>query len=261
MERNDGLPEYFDHARSQQFNLGRFTSTDLLRGYAADGASWNRYSFASSNPLHYSDPLGFSPEGGDSKGDKFADTQYLCFFSPVACGGHETPFKEDVTVTAGRGATWMQPGGSYGRTTRLDFAQQVLLRTADLTQGPVNALGRGILLFSGGAIGPTFVGSLTSVGSYTGVYFARGGVIVLGRFGSHLTSLEEFAQAVGGRVLMSPIPANVFVEGLTGEIDAAAHVYFNLVDVVPGTVSYDIELTHILQNLELLAKTTFVALP
>jgi hypothetical protein len=35
MERNDGLPEYFDHARSQQFNLGRFTSTDVLRGFQA----------------------------------------------------------------------------------------------------------------------------------------------------------------------------------------------------------------------------------
>jgi RHS repeat-associated protein len=58
MERNDAVPIYYDHARSQQFNLGRFLTTDILRGEPEDPQSWNRYSFVRSNPLRFTDPDG-----------------------------------------------------------------------------------------------------------------------------------------------------------------------------------------------------------
>ena len=58
MERNDAVPVYYDHARSQQFNLGRFLSTDVLMGATTDPQSWNRYAYAGNNPLRYLDPDG-----------------------------------------------------------------------------------------------------------------------------------------------------------------------------------------------------------
>ncbi len=58
MERNDALPISYDHARSQQYNLGRFVSPDVLAGGASDPQSWNRYAYARDNPLKYVDPNG-----------------------------------------------------------------------------------------------------------------------------------------------------------------------------------------------------------
>ena len=36
MERNDATHQYYDHARSQQFNIGRFLSTDPYHGSIED---------------------------------------------------------------------------------------------------------------------------------------------------------------------------------------------------------------------------------
>ncbi|MEX2385709.1 MAG: RHS repeat-associated core domain-containing protein [Thermoanaerobaculia bacterium] len=61
MERNDALPVYYDHARSQQFNLGRFLSPDKLKGSPASPQSWNRYTYAASNPMRLLDRNGRWP--------------------------------------------------------------------------------------------------------------------------------------------------------------------------------------------------------
>jgi RHS repeat-associated protein len=58
MERNDGVAQHFDHARTQHYNIGRFLSTDAEHGWATDPQSWNKYTFASGNPLRYEDPDG-----------------------------------------------------------------------------------------------------------------------------------------------------------------------------------------------------------
>lgn len=63
MERNDGAAQYFDHARTQQYNLGRFVSPDTIGGNPADPGTWNRYAYALGNPLRFLDPDGRAAAG------------------------------------------------------------------------------------------------------------------------------------------------------------------------------------------------------
>lgn len=61
MERNDGVAQHYDHARTQHNNVGRFLSTDRIPGTLRDSQSWNRYSFARNNPTRLIDSDGFYP--------------------------------------------------------------------------------------------------------------------------------------------------------------------------------------------------------
>jgi RHS repeat-associated protein len=58
MERNDGATRFYDHARHQDYNLGRFLSPDKVGGELRRPQSWNRYSYASNNPIARIDPNG-----------------------------------------------------------------------------------------------------------------------------------------------------------------------------------------------------------
>ena len=113
MERNDATNQYYDHARTQQFNIGRFLSTDVIDGYPEEPRSWNRYVFGFDNPMVYTDPLGLEPDNpsGQSKsaGDKRLDPGFFCFF--FRC-------QSDVTVTGhATGSTWNPGGGGFPGTT------------------------------------------------------------------------------------------------------------------------------------------------
>ena len=56
MERDSENKHYYDHARTQDFNLGRFTAPEpVWVGYVLNPKTWNRYSFCLSNPLGYED--------------------------------------------------------------------------------------------------------------------------------------------------------------------------------------------------------------
>jgi RHS repeat-associated protein len=61
MERNDAVAQHFDHARTQQYNLGRFLSTDSIPGHQGEPQSWNRYAYAGNNPLKLLDKNGQWP--------------------------------------------------------------------------------------------------------------------------------------------------------------------------------------------------------
>jgi RHS repeat-associated protein len=61
MERNDAVAQHFDHARTQQYNLGRFLSTDAAGGNTREPQGWNRYAFALNNPLKQIDKNGLWP--------------------------------------------------------------------------------------------------------------------------------------------------------------------------------------------------------
>ncbi len=50
MERSDGINQYYDHARSQQYNLERFMSVDTIVGHPTDPQTWNRNAFVFNNP-------------------------------------------------------------------------------------------------------------------------------------------------------------------------------------------------------------------
>ncbi len=58
MERNDGAARYFDHARHQDYNLGRFVSVDHVRGVVRYPQTLNRYIYAGNNPLKFVDHTG-----------------------------------------------------------------------------------------------------------------------------------------------------------------------------------------------------------
>ncbi len=63
MERNDGVAQHFDHARTQHYGLGRFLSTDSVGGETRKPQTWNRYTFARNNPEKTLDRTGlWSPE-------------------------------------------------------------------------------------------------------------------------------------------------------------------------------------------------------
>jgi RHS repeat-associated protein len=61
MERDTENNHYYDHARKHDFNLGRFVSPDVLGGKPRSPQSWNRYTYARSNPQRYVDPNGRTP--------------------------------------------------------------------------------------------------------------------------------------------------------------------------------------------------------
>jgi RHS repeat-associated protein len=58
MERDLEVNRFFDHARSHDFNLGRFVGVDKHSGSPEDPQTWNRYSYANDNPLKFVDPNG-----------------------------------------------------------------------------------------------------------------------------------------------------------------------------------------------------------
>ncbi len=60
MERDTENKHYFDHARKQDFNLGRFVSADEVFGDQGTPQSWNRYSYVMNNPTTLLDPTGFA---------------------------------------------------------------------------------------------------------------------------------------------------------------------------------------------------------
>jgi len=58
MERDGEANHYYDHARTHDFGIGRFLSPDNLNGRIDNPQSFDRYSYALSNPLRYVDPDG-----------------------------------------------------------------------------------------------------------------------------------------------------------------------------------------------------------
>ncbi len=58
MEKDTESTHYYDHARTQDFGLGRFVSPDLRSAPSSNPQAWNRYSYALSSPARYVDPDG-----------------------------------------------------------------------------------------------------------------------------------------------------------------------------------------------------------
>ena len=58
MERDTENKHYFDHARTQDFNIGRFLALDPVSGWRGSPQSWNRYSYVQGNPMSLVDPTG-----------------------------------------------------------------------------------------------------------------------------------------------------------------------------------------------------------
>jgi RHS repeat-associated protein len=58
MERDTESAQYYDHARSHGFQVGRFLSPDVINGNPSVPQSWNRYTYARNNPVLWIDPDG-----------------------------------------------------------------------------------------------------------------------------------------------------------------------------------------------------------
>jgi RHS repeat-associated protein len=62
MERDLEANHYYDHARSHDFNLGRFLGVDKAVGRTLHPMTWNRYTYALDNPVKLVDPNGLDPQ-------------------------------------------------------------------------------------------------------------------------------------------------------------------------------------------------------
>ncbi len=58
MERDTETAHFYDHARTQDFGLGRFSSPDRIGGRRRDPQTWNRYTYARNNPVKLVDRNG-----------------------------------------------------------------------------------------------------------------------------------------------------------------------------------------------------------
>jgi len=58
MERDGESARYNDHARTHDYQLGRFLSPDSVGGHPENPQSWNRYAYTLGNPLKHVDPDG-----------------------------------------------------------------------------------------------------------------------------------------------------------------------------------------------------------
>ncbi len=92
MERDTENKHYFDHARTADFNLGRFVSADLVFGSQETPQSWNRYSYVMNRPTTLLDPTGraatFCYLVPGNKGDGYQEECVELDFGPSASGGN-----------------------------------------------------------------------------------------------------------------------------------------------------------------------------
>ena len=58
MERDTESTRFYDHARTQDHNLGRFLSPDRVGGTPGNPQAWNRYAYTLNNPMKHVDPDG-----------------------------------------------------------------------------------------------------------------------------------------------------------------------------------------------------------
>ncbi len=134
MERDDEANHFYDHARNHDFNLGRFTSPDKVGGRPSDPQSWNRYSYALSNPMKHIDPDGnltivLHGTGARGNGD----------FLP---GG--TFFQRVVQTVPDRSYVSFQWSGANNHAARLSAARSLAahIRSYPFSQGePLNIIG------------------------------------------------------------------------------------------------------------------------
>ncbi len=89
MERDAEGSRYYDHARSHDFGLARFLSPDLLGGKSAVPGTWNRYVYASNNPINRFDGNGLADDPTNPSGPRpstFSDKAWKTFSSAVFIG-------------------------------------------------------------------------------------------------------------------------------------------------------------------------------
>ncbi len=76
MERDIEASHYYDHARNEDFNLGRFLRPDPVQGGYGPQA-WNRYSYVLGNPLSLVDPWGLDASFSCPK-DEYGQPEEPC---------------------------------------------------------------------------------------------------------------------------------------------------------------------------------------
>jgi RHS repeat-associated protein len=138
---------YYDHARTYEFQLaGRFLSVDLVGGDPSLPQSFNRYSYAGTNPANFVDPSGMDFEAdvvfaaaGETLLEKLFRGAVSATFDngDLIIEGHRIP-----GYLLGASACEACSAGSGGDSlTREEAARAIFTRVANLTEGPVNLLG------------------------------------------------------------------------------------------------------------------------
>jgi RHS repeat-associated protein len=93
MERDSENKHYFDHARTYDFNIGRFLSADRVFGFQANPQSLNRYAYVMNQPTKLTDPWGFAT--------------FVCWMDE-----HEVNHCTFIDDPGGGGSSGEGPGGS-----------------------------------------------------------------------------------------------------------------------------------------------------
>jgi RHS repeat-associated protein len=146
MERDTEVTRYYDHARSHDFNLGRFLGVDVLMGDPELPQSWNRYAYCLGNPLRYVDPFGL--ESADC-----TDPESDC--SQVAQQNDQILTKALVTTAEENGSVMDSVTVSGSFESPVEAIADVATAMAPVT----DAMGWGMLTFLSGGTADLF-GSL-----------------------------------------------------------------------------------------------------
>ncbi len=167
MERDTENKHYFDHARTQDFNIGRFVSADRAWGGQGAPQSWNRYSYVMNNPTSLTDPWGFDASFSCQKDENDRDIPGTCTQTEdINVGGDSEP-AEPVTPQPSTPIIYpiwpstpsSLPGGSnsFGRSVMTLFSKS-------LASHSQNACVTGALVAGAVSIGIDSIGLIPEAG-------------------------------------------------------------------------------------------------
>jgi RHS repeat-associated protein len=238
-ERDSQTGLIYYRARWYDPAQGRFLSEDPA-GFAGD---LNKYAYVLNNPVNFIDPSGLAQTGPKNYlRDPFAPENWV---------GNAAANTVSDMLMLDNFAEWAWITGDYCRPP-----EERILAAA-------KGVGTAAFLTFGGQIAGKVAGKaygLAAKGLYKGLGRTNGGTVVLGSFADDgVMALRALAKDIGGEVLNNPFPKwTPLKSALQAEIDAAEKIVFNLKNVVPGKVSYDVEYLYILGNSQLWSKTTWI---
>lgn len=245
MERDSESENYYDHARVENFNIGRFLTKDPVRGEAEYPQSWNRYSYVLNNPMTLTDPWGLvykntdcggqgqEPCGGgftDSWtvfGDPLVPSQLWAFlFSLSDLGLDLSPFAPLKRAPQPSPCNASPAGSTGGLGQYLSGLGSAALMLGQFVTGA----GPRDVSFDPGSIESRMMASSPGVAEAVGGYFNYGqatGLYTFGLRGFLNAGTNPIQQFVGSyRYAVSPVEggANVTLENSTSVRSGSYHL-------------------------------------
>jgi RHS repeat-associated protein len=193
MERDSENDHYFDHARTHDFNIGRFISADMVFGIQQKPASLNRYAFALNAPLSLTDRTGLATT--------------FCYLVP----GNKGDGYEEVCVALNFG-----PGGDQGGSANddNDGGNGKTPKQVPPPPSPLACFFRGAVVGAGATVA---VGGLAIAAATVGVPAAvvSGALLLGGGIGGYFTLRNTVTDVAGGNYAAAAYDVGSLVGGGT----------------------------------------------